>query len=129
MILNLDLNPKKVFLLDACGAVVSAAMLGVLLTALEPMIGMPSSVLYKLAITACFFAAYSFFCFWRTPDNWRPFLKVIALANFCYCLYTIYLVVNLYDLLTPLGISYFVAELIIVFALVAYEWKRANAPG
>lgn len=129
MILNLDLNPKKVFLLDACGAIVSAVMLGLVLTALEPMIGMPSMALHKLAITACVFAAYSLVCYWQTPQNWRPYLKTIALANFCYCLYTIYLVIQLYDVLTLLGISYFVAEVIVVFALVAFEWKRSNANG
>ncbi|MEP3388548.1 MAG: hypothetical protein ABJO02_10195 [Reichenbachiella sp.] len=126
MLLNLNLNPKKVFLLDACGAVVSAVLLGLVLTALEPLIGMPTLILQKLAITACFFAAYSFFCFWRLPENWRPFLKVIAMANFCYCLYTIFLVISLYQVLTPLGIAYFIGELIVIFVLVAFEWKRST---
>ncbi|WP_420583044.1 hypothetical protein [Reichenbachiella sp.] len=129
MKLNLDLNPKNVFLLDACGAVVSAAMLGLVLTTLESMIGMPSPVLHKLAIAACVFAMYSFLCFWRKPDNWRPFLRAIALANFCYCIYTIILVNSHYDALTALGVSYFVAELIVIFALVTFEWKRSNRHG
>lgn len=121
-----NLSPKTVFLIDAGGAVVSAIMLGLVLTRLESVIGMPTAVLHNLAIIACFFAVYSFGCYWQTPKQWRPFLKAIALANFSYCLLTIFLVIRLFDALTFVGISYFIAELIVVFALVAYEWKRAN---
>ncbi|MEP2024852.1 MAG: hypothetical protein ABJH98_13260 [Reichenbachiella sp.] len=120
-----NLSPKKLFLIDACGAIVSAVMLGLVLTRLEPMIGMPSSVLQFLASIACVFAVYSFFFFWQTPANWRLYLRAIALANLSYCLLTIYLVVKLYDQITLLGMTYFMAELIVLLALIVFEWKRS----
>lgn len=124
MIINL--NPKRLFLIDACGAVVSAITLGLVLTSLESLIGMPPEVLQTLAYIACFLFVYSFSCFMRMPENWRPFLKAIALANFTYCLLTITMVIKLYEALTIWGVTYFVMELMVILVLVVYEWKIAD---
>lgn len=129
MILNLintfKNNPRKLFLIDGFGAVISAVSLGVILVKLETFFGMPPKQLYILSGAAFIFAMYSFFCYFRFPMNWRPFLKVIAISNLIYCSVTIGLVVYLFQTLTTLGLIYFILELVIIIFLVRIELKVA----
>ena len=53
-ILN-KINPKKLFLIDSLGALISAVMLGLVLTRFEHIFGMPQNVLYFLSFIACTF--------------------------------------------------------------------------
>lgn len=119
-------NPKKVFLLDGIGAIVSALFLGVVLVQLEPYIGMPKSILHVLASMALLYAVYSMSCYFFLKSNWSPFLKIIAFANSFHCLVTIYLIFTNYKTLTPLGITYFVVEILIVIAVVLLELNTAK---
>ena len=107
------LNPKRLFLIDFFGAVLSAFLLGIVLVKLESIIGMPSNVLYILAILACGFAVYSFLCYLFVKENWQPFLKIIAIINLSYCLVTMGLVIYFYQEITTLGHIYFILEMII----------------
>ena len=118
-------NPKQLFLIDSIGAVVSAFSLGVILVQFEIYFGMPSDILYILAIIPCFFAVYSFLCYWRFPENWQPFLRAIAIANLLYCMLSIVLVYRFHGQLTTLGFVYFILELIIVIGIVSLEFKTA----
>jgi hypothetical protein len=76
-----SINPKKLFLIDSLGGLVSAFMLGVVLARFEDTFGMPPMVLYVLAFLASLFFAYSFFCFIHVTEHWRSYMKVIAVAN------------------------------------------------
>ena len=58
-----------------------AFLLGIVLVELESIIGMPTRILYILAILACGFTVYSFLCYLLVKENWRPFLKIIAIVN------------------------------------------------
>jgi hypothetical protein len=118
-------NPNRLFLIDSLGAVISALSLGVVLVQLESLLGMPRDILYYLAAAAVVFAFYSFACYWRVKENWRPFLKFIAIANFVYCLISIVLVCQHYSELTILALLYFLSEFAIILTLVAIEWKTA----
>ncbi len=118
-------NPKQLFLLDAIGAVLSAFFLGVVLVKLESHIGMPRKVLYGLALPACFFAIYSFFCYFRIKKNWKPFLIGIAILNSIYCIISIVTVYFHYQTLTKLGLTYFILELAIVLIVIIIEFKTA----
>ena len=120
---QLALNPKKLFLIDGLGAILSAFSLGIVLVRFEHYVGMPQNVLYFLSIAACFFAVYSFFCYFRTPKNWQPFLKAIAIVNFIYCCLTISLVFYFRDQLTHLGLIYFLFEVFVIIGLVGIELK------
>ena len=117
---------KRLFLMDALGAVVSAFFLGVVLVRFNELVGMPVYILKILAVIPCFFIVYSFCCYFFLKSNWRPFLKVIAIANSMYCLTTICLVIYHYLDLTPLGISYFVVEIIVIGVLVSIELRTAS---
>ena len=52
-----ELNPKKLFLIDGFGAIISAFLLGVVLVKFEEKIGVPVSVLYLLATIPLFFCS------------------------------------------------------------------------
>lgn len=116
-------NPKRLFLIDSLGAVLTAFLLGVVLVRFEPVFGMPRSVLYVLALVACGFAVYSFCCYLFIEKKWRPFLCIIAIANLIYCCVTLGLIFYLWEELTALGVVYFLGEIIIIVALVIVEVK------
>lgn len=117
--------PKRLFLIDSLGAVVSAFFLGVILVRFESAFGMPVNVLYLLTFAACVFAIYSATCYLKTPANWQPFLKTIALVNLTYTCLTIGLMIHFYEKLTLLGLAYFVGELAIVITVAGIELKTA----
>ncbi len=69
LILKAKLNPKKLFLIDGFGTILSAFLLGVILVKFEIIFGIPISVLYILAIIPIFFAAYDFYCYRKRNRN------------------------------------------------------------
>lgn len=114
---------KKLFLVDGVGALLSAILLWVL-AQFENMLGLPSKVLYVLSVIPCFFAIYSIFCFVKKIENWRLFMKIIAVANILYSCLTISLMAVFYQKITVLGLLYFVFEIIIILFLASIEWKK-----
>ncbi len=122
----LFLNPKKLFLIDSLGALLSAFMLGVLLVYFQNEVGMPKNILYFFAIMACCLSIYSFLNFLLRKNNWSPFLYIIAYANLFYCFITIGFVVYHFNRLTIIGLLYFIAEIIILILLASMELKLAS---
>ena len=118
--------PRKLFLIDSLGALLSAVMHGFVLVRFQYYIGMPQKELYVLSFIAGIFFIYSLTCFLSKPGNWKPYLKFIALANLSYCCLTIGLIVYLFPQLTALGLAYFVGEIIIVTTLALFELKTAS---
>lgn len=118
-------NPRQLFLIDGLGALLTAFFLAVILAKFEAHFGMPRNVLYPLAIVACIFAIYSMSCYFFLPVHWRPYLKVIALANLTYCCLTLALVIFHYQSLMVLGLLYFLLELVVVGALIYIELRVA----
>ncbi len=121
-----SLNPRKLFLADGLGAILSAFLLGVVLVELENWFGIPQSTLYFLAFLPCLFAAYDFYCYLKPPKKLGFFLKVIAIINLLYCILSISLAFYHHQKLTYLGWGYIVIEIMIVLILVYIEWKTAN---
>jgi hypothetical protein len=124
----ISVQPKRIFLIDALGALLSAAMLGLVLTRFESNFGMPVKTLHLLALIPIFYFIYSFFCFVKTPRHWRKYLRGIAIANLIYCLLTIGTVFSHFGQLTLLGIAYFVGEMAIIIALAMFELRLSNGP-
>lgn len=122
------LQPKRLFLIDAIGALVSAVMLGFVLTGFESSFGMPVKTLRILAIIPVLYFFYSFTCFVKTPRNWRKYLRAIAAANVSYCALTFGLLFYHFGPLTLLGIGYFVGEMVIILALALVELRLSNRP-
>lgn len=121
-----DINPYKLFLIDGLGAFLTAFMLGVVLYKYNYIVGIPKNILQLLAIIPISYAIYSISCSFLKIENWRPYLKRIAVANILYCLITFSLIIFLFQKLTLLGILYFIGEIIIIMSLVYIEFKKAS---
>jgi hypothetical protein len=97
-------EPKKLFLIDGFGALISAFLLGVVLVQFESTFGMPRKELYILSLLAVGFAIYSFTCSWKLPPNWQVYLKTIAVVNSLYCCLTLGLMFYHGETITTLGV-------------------------
>lgn len=116
-------NPKNLFFIDGTAAMLSVLLLGVVLVHFESYIGMPISILYSLAVMAAVFTIYSFSCYFFIKKNWEIYLRIIAIANSLYCITSIIVMVYYFDLLTTLGIIYFLGEFAIIILIVRMEIK------
>ena len=56
-------NPRRLFLLDGVGAVLTSFILGAILATFEDRIGIPKATIYSLSFVAGIFAVYSFCCY------------------------------------------------------------------
>lgn len=119
-------NPRMLFLIDGLGALLSAFLLGVILTRFENTFGMPRNVLYFLSFLPSVFAAYDFICYFRISGNIGFYLKIIAFANLTYCTISICLVFHHYQKLTILGLIYFLVEIAIIIFLASIELKTIS---
>ena len=118
-------NPKKLFLIDALGAMTTAFFLYVLLRNFSEYFGMPVVVLNALSVLAVCFCIYSMTCFLFLKGNWAPFIITISMANILYAVLTLGLIAMYYPELTFAGIAYFIIEIVIIGVLVYIEFKVA----
>ncbi len=126
MLNQLSANPKKLFILDGLGALLSAFLLGVVLVQLESYFGIPRNTLYFLAFLPCLFVVYDLFCYWRVEQNIGFFLKVIAVINVLYCCLSIGFAFYHMERITALGWGYILIEILIVLAVAFVEWRVAG---
>jgi hypothetical protein len=120
---NLTTNPKKIFLVDALGALLTAFNLFAVLRTFSEHVGMPKYVLTFLAVIALFFFIYSTSCYLVLTQNWKPYLKLISIANLLYCLLTIGLVLYYWQTIKAIGLIYFSVEVLVIFTLVYFEYR------
>jgi hypothetical protein len=123
MLPKITFTPKHIFLLDSLGALLSAFLLGVALPSFQPIFGMPHKVLYGLAALACLFAIYSSWNYIWFRENWRPYLRAVAIMNLLYCGLTAALVVYFRQELTKWGLLYFLLEMLVIIVLVVIEFQ------
>ena len=116
-------NPKRLFLLDGVGAVLTSFILGAILATFEDRIGIPKATIYSLSFVAGIFAVYSFCRYFFVGDNWRSYLKGIAIANLIYCCVTIGILIFYFHRVTILGMVYFFLEVAVVISLVSFEFR------
>lgn len=119
-------HPSRLFAIDGAGALLSAVLLGVVLPAVQHLIGMPRPALYLLAAFPILFASYDAWCYLRLRKGVAPWLRLIGLANLLYCALSVGLLIYHFSLLTPLGIVYFVGELLIVLFLATLELRTVT---
>ena len=124
---QLTLKPKCIFLIDGLGAILTVAILFSVLRPFNEYIGMPQTTLTYLSLIGVFFFLYSITCFLLLKNNWQPFLRAISIANLPYCCLTIGVVIYHYQSITILGITYFLAEIIVVCGLVFIEQRVLTA--
>lgn len=117
---------KNIFLIDGIGAVISALFLGVISVHFKEFIGMPTKVLYFLAIFPICFASYSFSCFFFVKKKLNSFLKGIAILNLLYACMTISILLLYEHKLSFLGYAYFIVEVLILAILIRLEFKASQ---
>ena len=120
-------DPRKIFLVDGLGALLSAFFLGVVLVQFEDSIGVSKDLLIYLSLAAVVMAVYSLSCYFGFPNKWRLFLKAIAIVNLLYCCVTVGLILLDSETLSILGYLYFIIEILIVVSLVFVELKVARS--
>ncbi|MDC1081262.1 hypothetical protein OAQ15_04075 [Flavobacteriaceae bacterium] len=117
-----ELNPKKLFLIDGFGAILSAFLLGVILVKFEEIFGIPNYVLYFLATIPIFLLIYDIFCYYRHLKI-GFLLKGIAVLNLIYCCASIGLISYHFSTITILGWAFIIFEIIIVSFLAMIEFR------
>lgn len=121
MLSTFKTNPKKLFVIDGYGAIISAFFLGVVLVKLEHLFGIPKQTLYLLAFLPLLFAAFDFYAYRNAHIDTSKNLKVIATINTLYCILSLALTLYHIDVILPLGWIYIILELAIVLALSYIE--------
>ncbi len=116
------MNPKKLFLIDGFGAILSVYFLGFVLVKLEKLFGIPSSVLYSLASIPIFFVIYDFYCYWKHIKI-GLLLKGIAVLNLVYCCISIGLISYYFNTIKILGWTYIIVEIILIIFLAMIEFR------
>lgn len=119
-------QPRKIFLFDALGAIVSLLLLLGLVAGFDNFFGISKPVLYKLAFIPLLFALYSMSCYFINPKQWQVNLKIIAIANILYVCITLGLAFYYFGTISVLGIVYFMAEIVVLILLSRFEWRLAN---
>jgi hypothetical protein len=123
LIRSFAMRPRKVFLLDAAGALLTALLLLCIVAPFEGFFKMPAAIVYKLSALAGFFWLYSIGCCWFNPTRWKPYLTAIIIANSLYCCLTLALVLYHWQRLSGWGVAYFLVEAVVLCLLVAFEIK------
>ncbi|MGG6232245.1 hypothetical protein [Tenacibaculum sp. SDUM215027] len=123
---NIPKKPKKLFLIDGLGAILSAFLLGVVLVNFESIIGIPPSTLYLLAVLPIFFAVYDFYCYQKTDNSLKPFLRGIAILNLLYCCLSIGVAFYHFKTITSIGWGYILVEVSIIIILSIVELTIAK---
>ena len=116
-------NPRKLFVIDGFGALLSAFLLGVVLVKYEWFFGIPKMTLYFLALLPCLFAIYDLFCYYSEERYIARRLKVIAFINISYCLLSFVLAVYHIDVISWYGWVYIIIEIFIVIFLANIQLK------
>ena len=123
LITKAELNPKKLFLIDGFGAILSAFLLGIVLVKFEIIFGFPTSILYPLATIPIFFAFYDFYCYRKEHQKIGLLLKGIAVLNILYCFISLGLVYFQFGTITNFGWIYILIEITIVLILALIEFR------
>lgn len=119
-------NPKRLFLIDAVGAFLSAFLLGFVLIRFEKFFGIPKPTLYFLAVFPILFSFFDFYCILKVKNSIGKYLKHIAMLNLFYCCVSIGAALLHFSEITFLGFCSIFVEILIISALVYLEFKVAN---
>jgi len=119
-------RPGKLFLLDGSGAALTTFFLFFVLRPLYDYFGMPPHILTYLAAIGLLYFTYSMTCYFFLRRNRAPFLRVISIGNFLYCVLTMAFVYYYFDSLTLLGLTYFIVEIMVILMVVHVELRVAK---
>lgn len=117
---------KTLFLIDCLGAFVTAFFLFAIIRHYDEYFGMPKRELTYLSGIAVCFGIYSISCFLFLKVGLVPFFRIIGVANLIYCIMIIGLLVKYYSLITIVGTTYFLIEIVVICLLSYVELNVAT---
>jgi hypothetical protein len=123
----LAVTPKQLFLVDATGAAISAALLAGVVARYEGAFGLTPFLAYRLSIGAVVLFVYSLTCGLALGTRFQYFLKALALGNIAYAIATVIILVTNYQQVRLLGFIYFTLEIGVIFVLARWEWRVASS--
>ena len=123
LINTIELNPKRLFLIDGLGAILSAFFLGVVLVKFETIFGVPVAVLHFLAIIPLIFLIYDIYSYRKGHLKIGFLLKGIAVLNLIYCCISIGLIVYHFNTVKMLGWAYILIEITIIILIATFEFN------
>lgn len=116
-----SLSPKRLFLIDILGALLSFLLLFVIAKMFSFYFGIPQIILYLLSIIALLIAIYSIVYISCRKNAWRSYLISISAINFLYCILTIVVLIYYWHTITSISLIYFSVELIIISLILLSE--------
>jgi hypothetical protein len=118
----LKLNERNIFLVDGIGASLSAIFTGILLPLVSEWVGLPSWLLYNLALFPIVFGIFSFVCYFKVKTIKPILLLMIITANLIYCAIS-FAICNSFSGITIWGKIFLLSEIPIILIVVALEIK------
>jgi len=123
---RINAKPKRLFLIDGIGALVSFIMLGFVLVRFQAIVGIPIKALYILASLPVFFMLYDIVAYFSKGKT-ATLLKGIALLNLLYFVLSLFLAWTHKEAITVWGWIYIIVELVILSIVIWIEYKAANS--
>lgn len=120
-------EPKKLFLVDSFGAMLTAFFLFIIMKNYNDYFGMPPNILTSLVIVAAVFSIYSLSCFLFLKECFTTYIVVISITNLLYSLFTAGCLIVYYPILTTICIVYFLLEIAVISLLVYIELNVLRA--
>jgi hypothetical protein len=114
-------TPRRLFLIDGLGAVLSAMMLGFVLVPFNEFFGFPVSTLYVLAALPCVFTVFDAYAYFKNGKSTMRHLSIISTSNILYCIFSVSMV--MFHFVALPGWIYILLEITIVLIFVLIENK------
>ena len=119
--INATISAKTLLKIDAFGAAISCFSLAYILVHYENVFGIPSEVLYQLAIVTALILLYDLYYLAHNATK-SIHLRLLASINLVYCIYSLFLISYHYHFITIWGYLYVGGEISIILLLVYLEW-------
>lgn len=119
-------NPRKLFIVDGLGAVVTAFSLSVILVRFEHIFGIPPYMLYILAIFPVVYGLFDIYSFRSNESKWPKYLRVVAILNLSYCFISLAMAFYHAQSIRVWGWLYLINEIIVIVVLSIFELSVAQ---
>lgn len=123
---HLSEKPRTIFLIDSLGAILTTFSLFLIKWYFNHYFRIPNTALTYLFIIASVFCFYSISCFLFLKEHWAFFIRIISFANLFYGSLILGLLIKYHNLLTTVGILYFLIEIVIICILSCLELKMTK---
>lgn len=116
---------RSLISVDAIAALLSGCIVLILQNPFSRIFNLPKNLLTTLSIVAL---GYCLFSFYLTQQNLisKNLVKVLVVANSCYALACIILLIVFYSTASLFGVGYFLLDFTFVATLAVLEWRQLN---